>query len=281
MTDGTITDKAGNDVSDRFDIVPRLTAPQARKLDAIDGLSTHQTDNGGFVFAFFRQSRMIEERFPSLLKPDLARLMYVGSYIAWESGQLRYDNGVPIDKDGLHALVDMSRKRFNEFYARLLAEDIVQETADGAIHVNPSVFYRGGIKTYQYALDDVQYTRMFRKTVRELYAAYSGRSLGQLALVYEIMPFVNFQTNIVAYNADESQEALVRPMSLDKLALLLGYGSAQKLKTALNRVKVNGKPVFGFFENPHDRRKYRIVVNPRVIYAGDGEGLRALEALFS
>lgn len=281
IRDGVATDLNGNVVTDRIQFTPVLSAPQVRKLDVINDMTAHQSENDGFVFAFFRQSRMIEERFPTLLKPDLARLMYVGSYIAWESGQLRYDNGVPIEKDGMHTLVSMSRKRFNEFYARLIAEDIIQEAEDGTIYVNPSVFYRGGIKSYQYALDDVQYTRMFRKTVRELYTAYNGRALGQLALVYAVMPFVNFQTNIVAYNADESKEALVKPMSLDKLAVLLDYGNANKLKAALNRVKVNGNPVFGFFENPHDRRTFRIVVNPYVIYAGDGDGLRALKALFS
>ncbi|MHC8516786.1 hypothetical protein [Sporosarcina sp. ITBMC105] len=281
VRDGTATDLNGKDVTNRIQFTPVLSAPQVRKLDVINDLTAHQAENDGFVFAFFRQSRMIEERFPSLLKPDLARLMFVGTFIAWENGELRYENGVPIKKDGLHTLVNMSRKRFNEFYSRMITEDIIQEAEDGTIHVNPSVFYRGGIKSYQYELDDVQYTRMFRKTVRSLYAEYNGRSLGQLALIYAIMPFVNFQTNIIAYNADESKEELVRPMSLDKLAVLLDFGNAQKLKSALNRVKANGKPVFGFFENPHDRRKYRIVVNPYVIYAGDGEGLRALKALFS
>lgn len=274
-------DGNGRDITDKVDISPKLSTEQVRGLEAIDEMSQHEIENGGFVFAFFKQSRMMEERFPSLTPQDLARLMFVGSYTSWSDGRLEYDNGRSIDKNGLHALTKMSRSRFNGFYARLISEGVLNTEEDGGLLMSPAVFYRGSLKSYGYSTEDVQYTRMFRKTVRDLYVAYNGRSLGQLAIIYAVMPFINFKANVVAYNADESKEERIRPMPLEKLAILLGYDSAQKLKVALNRVKVDDNPVFGFFENPHDRRSKRIVVNPRVIFAAGAKELSALRALFN
>lgn len=281
ISNGVAIDANGVDVTDRIDIKPKLSGTQVRRNDGADILSQHARDNGEFVFAFYSQSRTVDGRFPTLLKPDMARLMFIGTYTAWDGGRLNYENGRPMDKDGLHKLVDMSRKRFNEFYNRIVAENIVHVTENGDLLMNPSVFYRGGLKSSDYAVKGMQYTRMFRDTVRDLYHKFNGRALGQLALLYEVMPFINFSTNIIAYNAEVIDKHDVKPMSLEKLALLLDYTDSRRLKTALNRVRVDNQPVFGFFENPHDRRSYRIVVNPRAVYAGKGEDLGAISALFN
>jgi len=280
VVDGVAYSAQGTDVSHMVDIVPKFTPEQVRGLDAIDALSKHEVDNGGFVFTFFKQMQTMDGRFTSLTQPDLARLMFVGSYTSWRDGQLIYDNGRSITKDGLHELTQMSRKRFNEFYNRLIDENILTEV-DSDLYMNPSVFYRGALSDYQYETDDLQHTRMFRKTVRDLYGKYNGRSLGQLAIVYAVLPFIHFKTNVVSYNADESNVDKVVPMPLDKLAVALGYGNAQKLKTALNRVKIEGHPVFGFFENPNDRRSIRIVINPRVFFAAGAGELSSLYVLFN
>lgn len=280
VVDGVAYSAQGTDVSHMVDIVPKLNNAQVRGLDAIDVLSKHEVDNGGFVFTFFKQMQTMDGRFTSLTQPDLARLMFVGSYTSWRDGQLIYDNGRAITKDSLHELTQMSRKRFNEFYNRLIAEDILSEV-NGGLFMNPSVFYRGALSDYQYETDDLQHTRMFRKTVRDLYEKYNGRSLGQLAIVYAVLPFIHFKTNVVSYNANESNVDKVVPMPLEKLAVALGYVNVQKLKTALNRVKIDGHPVFGFFENPHDRRSVRIVINPRVFFAAGAGELSALYVLFN
>lgn len=281
VIDGVATNADGKDVSHIVEVKPKLTPQQIRRNDAKDVMSAHELEHGGFIFAYYNQSRVIEERFPSLTKPDIARLLFIGSYTSWDDGKLLYPNGRTIDKNGLHTLVNMSRKRFNEFYLRLIDESIIQDAGDDGIFMNPSVFFRGQVKSQDYVVGDLQYTRMFRQSIRDLYEAYNGRSLGQLALIYAVMPFVNFKTNIVAYNAEVYNAAEVRPMTLDQLAMILDYADGARLKTALNRVKVGGQPVFGFFENPNDRRTWRIVVNPRVIYAAGGEELGAIMALFN
>lgn len=272
----------GRDITHMVEVVAKTTDTQVRGLQAIDDLSAHEIENGGFVFAFFKQSRTIVERFPTLTQQDTARLMFVGTYVAWETGRLQYENGRAINKKALEKMVDMSTKHFNLFFKRLEAESIIREDEEtGDIIVNPSVFYRGPIKEIGYDVSHLTYSRVFRDTVRKLYAQFKGRTLGQLALIYSVMPFLSFNTNIVCYNPEEKEADRIRPMDLDKLSVLLGYENPQKLKRALNSIKVDDNPVFGFPDNVHDRRKLRVTVNPRVIYNGNGKGLDVLLAQFN
>lgn len=281
--DGKATHNAtGNDVTHLVDLGLKTSPGQIQALKSNSEMNTHSKENGGFIIAFFSQARTIEERFPTLTKQDTARLMYIGTYIAWESNRLQSDNGKKhYKKKDLEKLVDMSTKRFNELFKRLEDEDIIHEAETGELFINPTVFYRGTLRNLEYDVRDLTYTRMFKKTVRDLYTQYKGRTLGQLALIYSILPFLNFNTNVVCFNPEETAEDLIRPMGLDNLAALLGYKDASSLKRSLNRIKVDSKPVFGFFENPYDRRKWRITVNPKVVFAGNGEALKSIKVLFN
>jgi len=277
-----IANSTGKDVTHLVDVTIKTSGKQVRGLKDRDELSRHQADNGGYIFAFFKRVTTIEERFPLLSRQDIARLMYIATFISWESNRLQSDNGRKhFTKKDIEELVGMSTKRFNEFFKKLECEDIIKEADTGEIFINPTVFYRGELRNHEYDITDLEHTRLFKSTVRELYAKFKGRRLGQLAVIYSVIPFLNFSTNIICYNPEETSEDLIRPMDLKRLSTLLGYKDAPSLKRTLNTIKVDGNPVFGFFENPHDHRQLRIDVNPRVVFAGNGEALRAVKARFN
>lgn len=274
--------RTGEEVTHLVDVGLRTTDKQVRRLKETDELKQHQKENGGFIFAFFKQLTSIEERFPSLTKQDTARLMYIATYIRYESNRLQSDNGRRhYNKKDLEKLVEMSTKRFNEFFNRLEQEGIIHEADSGELFINPTVFYRGELRNHEYDISDLSHTRMFKDTVRKLYAEFKGRRLGQLAVIYSVLPYLNFSANVVCYNPEETSDELIKPMELGELSKLLGYKDASGLKRALNNIKIDDKPVFGFFENPYDRRTMRIVVNPKVIFAGNGEQLKAINVLFN
>lgn len=280
IRDGVVYDIHGKDMSHRAELALKTTEKQYHALKAKDELSEHEFENGGFVFALFDSCMMMEERFPSLSQSDLARLMFIGTYTGYKDGRLQHDNGRIIGRKQLESLVGMSRARFSEFYRKLIAEEIIREEGE-ELYMNPSVFYRGVLKDSEYKLEDFQHTRMFRKTVRELYHAYGGRTIKQLAIIYAVLPFVNFRTNIVCHNPQEGDEERLQPMSLDNLAALLHYSDTSKLKRALESIKLDNKPVFYLPHNVHDKRRRRIIINPRVVFAGPAESLAAIKVLFN
>lgn len=284
IIDGRTYDRNGEDITYLVQLEEQtkpITERQqwARRIHS--DMSVHSDENGGFVLAFFETLRTNAERFHSLTQPDLARLMFIGTFTAWETGRLQSGKYF-ISRSELAEILGMSRSRFSEFYGRLLDEGILREdAATGELFMNPTVFYRGELTAHPCDLTDYRHSRVFRKTVRELYSAYRGRKLNQLAILYSILPYLNFHTNIVCHNPDESDPKLLRPMSNIELAELLGYANPQKLTTALRSVQLDGKPVFTMANNPRNWREKRIVVNPRVVYAGNGDELKWLMVLFN
>lgn len=275
-------DKSGNNLADKYELIVKTTEEQVRGLKGKTALELHEMENGRFFFTFFESSRLIQDRFPSLTPQDIARLMFIGTYVAWETNRLQSDNGKKVyRKKDIAELVEMSPKRFNELYKRYITEGVLIEGEDGELFLNHTVIYRGTINKLGKAVEGLSHTRVFRRTVRELYAQFKGRKLGQLATVYSIMPFLNFDYNIVCYNPEETASKAVKPMNLSVLADVLGYQNATNLKRVLNGIKVDGQPVFNFVEDVNDRREKRIIVNPKVIFAGDGEALAALVPLFN
>lgn len=281
IVNGAIIAPDGIDVSHRLKIEPRTTFAQQRYARNRSTMGIFADENGGFVSALYESCMTMAERFTSLNQSDIARLMFIGTYTGYSDGRLRHDNGNTLDRAGLLKLTGMSRARFSEFYNRLLTEDILREDGD-TFKVNPTVFQRG---EHGEGTEDRQRIRLYRRTIRELYGEYGkGHGIKQLAIVFTVIPFLHYNTNIICFNPQEYHYDQIQPMTVDKLAALLGYGQTSKLKTAMNNVKLGGKPVFTFVEDIHDKRKRRIVVNPRVIFAGNAEGLtqvRAIAVLFN
>ncbi|WP_405390498.1 hypothetical protein [Peribacillus simplex] len=268
-------------MSHRAEIAVKTTEKQRRGKQVTDELKEHEAENGGFVFALFETCTTMAGRFPSLTQADLARLMFVGTYTGWRSGRLEYDNGRVIDRKGLEKLIGISRPKFSTFFKKLITEQIVQEVGKEII-VNPSVFYRGSLKEAKLdKLDEYRHTRLFRKTVRDLYELHQGKKTAQLAVIYAVLPFLNFNTNIACFNPQENNGDELRPMSLENVAAALGYQDTHKLKVALEAAKVDGKPVFWLPPNVNDKRQRRIIANPRVVYAGNAESLKAVKAMFN
>lgn len=281
IENAAIYDREGRDVTHLYDISVKTSGKKAESYRSISAIQEHERENGGFIFAFFTQARQIEDRFPQLNAQDAARVLFIGSYVAWESNRLQYANGRIIRKAGLCELVGMSAKRFSQFFKKLISEEILSESDKGELFMNPTLFFRGEIKSNGYDLSDLTHTRVFRKTIQDLYAMFKGRQLSKLGVIYKVLPFLNFETNIICFNPSESDEDLLEPMNLDNLSTLLDYGDPHKLRRALEAIKIEGKPVFLVVQNPNNRRQLRVIVNPRVVFGGSAESLKAIKVLFN
>src|SRR5699024_11610577 len=102
-----------------------------------------------------------------------------------KSNRLQSDNGrTDLIKKDIEELVGMLMKRFNEFFKKLECEDIIKEADTGEIFINPTVFYRGELRNHEYDITDLEHTRLFKSTVRELYSKLKGRRHGQLDVIY-------------------------------------------------------------------------------------------------
>jgi hypothetical protein len=274
------------EIAPYYEPIPILTDKQKRSLKDLSKLGQHHEENGGFVSVFYKQGKPMDAQTSGLTQSDYARLIYIATYTGYPEhdkpyGYLRYDNQHYIDKDGLFKLLQMSRNKFAEFYEKVKKYGILEETEEGEIIMNPFYFYRGEHAAISDIIGDRQSTRLYRKTIRQLYAEYNGRNIKRLGLIYAVLPFVNKNFNIIAHNPDEQDPNYVKPMRLGELADKLGYAKASALKTALKSIRYEGKAVFQFIEDDADNRKRKIIVNPSVIYGSNGQQLDAIKASFN
>lgn len=274
---GRVVSPDGVDMSHRFE-VRRVKSPRkAHYVRNLSEMGIYNSENGGFVWGVFKSAEMMRSHWRSaeLSQSDLARLMFIGTFTD-NDGVLRHSNGRMITVTRLHEMLGIHRTKFNEFYQKLTTAFILKVAEDGAIQVNGDAFHRGRIPKGEYA-DRI---RIYRDTVRSLYAKYGkGRSVRQLGIIYSVIPFLHRNLNIVCRNPLERIDEAIVPLTLDELAGMLGYSSVAKFRTALRAIEVDGQPVFAFVEDVADSRKRRLVVNPRVVFAGDYDGLLACRGL--
>lgn len=264
-----------------LDLVVKVSDSQSDAYRSNKLLEEHAAENGGFVSAFLIRGMSVDGRFPTLTDSDIARLMYIGTFTGYKTGRLQHDNGHRIDRKELERLVGISRQKFSEFYRKLIDAEIIQVDGDD-IYMNPSIFYRGSIDEIEYDLNGFRRVNLYRATVRELYENFGrGRTSKHLAMIYAVLPFLNFYTNIVCFNPDETDVEKLRPLNLDNLAALLHYKDAQKLRRTLESIKLDGKPVFYLPHSINDKRRRRVIINPRIVYAGPGSALEGIKVLFN
>lgn len=283
VIDGQAYDtETGEDITDKVHIEPVMSETQRQGHTVKKELRQHEEENGGYVFAFFNAMQSLSERFSSLNHSDIARLMFIGTYVSYNEGKashgyLHHENGVKINKKSLAELLSMSRNKYGEFYKKLIDGNILTETDEG-LAVNSTIFYRG--ENLDAIKGDYQYTRLFRKTARELYEKFNGRSIKKLGVVYSILPYVNFNFNIVCNNPQQVVNGKIDTMKLKDLADRLGYTDYKSLSATMREITYNGQQVFKFVDDGKDRRNSYIIVNPNVVYAGNGKHLAGLQVLF-
>jgi hypothetical protein len=277
IQNGRVTAPDGIDMSHRYEVVPVKSPHKMRYMRDRSAMGKFSEENGGYVWGLFKSSATMETEWADaeLTQSDLARLMYLGTYTDYE-GVLCHPNGRAITKAAMRELIGIHRTKFEEFYGKLIAATILQEAPDGVIHMSGDVFQRGKIAKGEY----VDRIRIYRDTIRELYDKYGkGRSVRQLGIVYSVIPFIHRNLNIICYKPLEKHDDSIQPITLDKLALLLGYQDDRRFKQILRSIEINKQPVFAFVEDVNDGRKRRIIVNPRVIFAGDFDGLMACRGI--
>lgn len=244
-------------------------------------IERHADVNGGFIFTFFKINTDIRESIPSLSKSDIARLIYLATYISYDTGLIKKGDGTVIKSNDIHNLLKFSKQRAKTFINKLINENVIEIDKDDLIYINPSLFYKGELKKVKKIAAESNYTRLFKDNVRSIFEKAEQKEIVHLTTIYMTLPYINLYSNIISYNPDETDKDLIKPMEVTELAKKLGYSSRNKFTLTLNKLKVDSQPVFNYFTDVKDKRKRNIVVNPRVVFGGNSEQLEAVKVFFN
>lgn len=237
--------------------------------------------SGNFVFFIFKNMEYLKE---VLNDNDLVKFIYIGTYVKKE-GVLMLDNNLTyIDKRRLRSLLNIGDKAFNTFYNKMLENNLMKEHEE-KIYINFYYFWRGKESDYKkftnMNLED--FTRVYTKATRELYIQTPTRSHKKLAIVFKLLPYVNWKYNILCKNTNETDENKLEILTIADIIDLLNYNKSQmaRFKNDFYSLKYNDYNIFASVQKQSDYLKSFILVNPLVYYRGnDIEQLQYLITLF-
>ena len=212
------------------------------------------------------------------LEPQyMFRFIYLCTYMNYDNklvlGNQIGDGKLAIESD-LMEILGLSRMETFNTKKALIEANLIAIEEDETISINKKYALKGKIGKR----DLKGSVRTMESGIRELYQSVGAREHKKLALLIEILPYVNFNHNIVCSNPNESNVENIEPINLTKLANMMGYSTTQKLKKGLMDIKVNGKSLIMIATI---NSKNMIVVNPSLYYKGNNiEALRGIINLF-
>lgn len=215
---------------------------------------------GSFYFCHYKEllKKGIEEQY-------LGRYIYLCTFLDFDDNHIHYGNSgkdLATEKD-LKEILNLKDTTFKDTKKALIKYELITINEDKTITVNKKYCKKGEIKSKRKLRESV---RMIEESIREIYEKAKSTEHRYLGLLIQILPYVNYEYNILCKNPNETEPTKVKPLTLKELAIKLGYKNSTDLKKALLNLKLSGENVSLIAET--DTLKRGVVINPKLYYKG-------------
>lgn len=248
---------------------------QSKYLKNKDIFNVMIEDNfGGFYFIMY--DRLLEE---VLEEQYRFRFTYLCTYMDYDN-KLKFGNGkgdskLMLEKD-LEEVLMLSKRETIRTKKAFIKYGLITIDKDKTITINKKYAIKGKIGKR----DLKRSVRIMEYGIREMYTKANAREHKRLDIFNRLLPYVNYNHNVLCKNPNESDIKKIEPLNLSELCDIVGYDKTKsvRLKNELLKIKVDGQLAMGIFESDNGKRIY---INPKVYYKGrDIESLRALINMF-
>lgn len=236
---------------------------------------------GAYSHCFFN-------RFETEYKQYMVRMILLGAYtdydnkLVWNLDSKRGRKYIMADQlIGVLQLKVAEYKRTKKF---LLDNKYISIDNDNKVTVNKELIIKGGIKmsNKEFQKLDNDYVRIFDDSIKDIYREATAREHKKLALLFQILPYINVEHNMVCTieTTDKLEINNIESLNLTQLAEEIGYlkGNTNKLKSDLLGIKIKDENVVMVLNKG---RETVITINPRLYYKGsDVNQLKSMINLF-
>lgn len=218
-------------------------------------------EHGSFVWLLYNAGKALDL---GIAPDDLTRLIFISTYMDYNNRLMLSENRL-MRKSDVQKILKTSEKTFYRFWKAITDVGLLEVQADTEeLYLNTGIFRRGSaIKN-----EDVDRVRLYRRSIRTLYNQAKVREHKLLSYLFQAIPFVNINYNIICYNPTETDLDLIEPMTMGDYCNIIGYSADnyRRLKTLLKKLMLNKTIVFSFVDNANGLFCY---INPNVYYAGN------------
>lgn len=206
--------------------------------------------------------------FNEISSASVARLIMLSTYCKY-GDSLMVGRNKPMTRAEAQQILNLKDTAFSEFMREVIPRFLIEK--NGALYLaNHLTFFRGRKDKKNHD----QYWKTYLLSVRRLYNATDIRQHKALGRVFQLLPFVNIEFNVLAYDIEETDLDAVKPMTLFEICKELGvdWSHVNRLlslyRSLTFMVGDHQERLVSVVSDGIDRRNARIFVNPRIIYSG-------------
>ncbi|MGL6175096.1 MAG: hypothetical protein ACRC1P_10875 [Cellulosilyticaceae bacterium] len=215
---------------------------------------------GNFFFYFYNKLDTYD------IKPQYKlRFLYLASHLDYNNGNMiirgEHNMKIRLNKETMRDILKLKDTEFRKTVKALT--DCGLLIKDGKHYdLNTDCSVKGEVPK-----NKKDYTRVFIKTIRNLYDKCDPISHKQLYYIFKILPLVNLQFNIPCRNTECETIRDIHPLTMTEICNEIGYNSthASRLWKELRGFKVDDNYVL--CKHSIDDKEY-LAINPMVYYAG-------------
>lgn len=144
----------------------------------------------------------------------------------------------------------------------------IQNTDTGLIVTEGSVFTRGKIDRSQ------PYYKMYVDGIRKVYRNVGKNQHRYLGYVFQVIPYINTEYNVLCFNPRETNFDLVEPMTVDDFCDAIGFDKAHRCvllkiyRQVTFRVGDHEEYFLRIVGDGVDTGKSTMFINPNILYSG-------------
>jgi hypothetical protein len=207
--------------------------------------------------------------FSDLSPASVTRLIYLSTYLSFHNGELRLSERRKITKGMLPDILRVGERTAERFLQEVSPKYVIIAN-DGCLSLNPDVFAKGNRMRSLMAF----YIKVFQSGMQKLYNGVNKSQHKQLGYIFNMLPYVNIEHNILCHNTTERDISLIEPMTMSEFCAEIGYDykNVQRLHDIFKHLKFDvgdGKrELFCSIIRNEYTGKELMVINPKVFYSG-------------
>lgn len=210
---------------------------------------------------------MREHQFGNISAESAARLIYLCTYLNYHN-EFMLTERTKMKKSDLKDVLGLSSRTTYNFWKDIENAYVSDCGKDGLKLISPYIV-RGRLgKT------ENLYKKFYLEGVRCIYEATATSKHRYLGYIFQLLPYVNTEYNVICKNPDENIIEQVEPLLIDDICDILGYDKTQRSRfiniyRQLTFEYRGHEEWFVTFITPQDYSELtKAYVNPHVFYSG-------------
>lgn len=218
------------------------------------------------------------ETFCDLPADMLARSIYLATYLRYNSDILWATQRTKMTRATLQGVMRLGTSATKNFW-NAVKDKYFYADKDSVLHAKQGFFFGHLVA----ASPTEEYQKIYIAAIRELYEKIPPRQHKRLGYAFQMLPFLNFEYNILCRNPKESRYSEIDPLTVADFCEQIGFDRthASHLASEYGRLTFTvdgGQEIFcKFLSDGRDITTANIYINPRLVYKGTN--FRQVEAV--